>query len=45
MGAKQYMTIMDASKTTATRNLQDLAKKHILIPIGGGRSTHYQVSL
>ena len=45
MSAKKYMTITDASKATATRDLQDLAEKHILVPIGGGRSTHYRVNL
>lgn len=45
MSAKKYMTITGASKATATRDLQDLAEKHIFIPIGDGRSTHYQVSL
>lgn len=45
MSAKKYMTITGASKATATRDLQDLAEKHILVPTGGGRSTHYQISL
>lgn len=45
MSAKKYMTITGASKATATRNLQDLAEKHILIPSGSGRSTHYKVNL
>jgi Fic family protein len=41
MSAKKYMTITGASKATATRDLQDLAVKHILVPTGGSRSTHY----
>jgi Fic family protein len=45
MSAKKYMTITGASKATATRDLQDLAEKSILIPTGGGRSTHYKVNL
>jgi Fic family protein len=45
MSAKKYMTITGASKSTATRDLQDLAEKHILVPTGGGRSTHYKVNL
>ena len=45
MNAKKYMTITGASKATATRDLQDLAEKNILVPTGGGRSTHYKVNL
>ncbi len=45
ISAKKYMTITGASKATATRDLQDLAEKHILVPTGGGRSTHYQINL
>lgn len=45
MSAKKYMTITGASKATATRDLQDLAEKHIFIPTGGGRSTHYKIQL
>jgi Fic family protein len=45
MNAKKYMTITGASKATATRDLQDLSEKHILVPTGGGRSTHYKVNL
>ena len=45
MSAKKYMTITGASKSTATRDLQDLAEKNILVPTGGGRSTHYRINL
>ena len=45
MSAKKYMTITGASKATATRELQDLAVKHVLVPVGGGRSTHYRMNL
>ena len=45
MSAKKYMVITGASKTTTTRDLQDLADKGIFIPTGGGRSTHYQINL
>ncbi len=45
MSAKKYMTITGASKATATRDLQDLAEKNILILTGSGRSTRYQISL
>lgn len=45
MSAKKYMAITKASKPTATRDLQDLAAKGILVPFGGGRSTRYQLDL
>lgn len=45
MSAKKYMTITGASKATATRDLQDLAEKNILVPTGGGRSTRYKINL
>lgn len=44
MSAKKYMTITGASKATATRDLQDLADKGIVVPAGGGRSTHYKIN-
>lgn len=45
MSAKKYMTITGASKATATRDLQDLADKGIVVPAGGGRSIHYTINL
>lgn len=45
MSAKKYMAITGASKPTATRDLQDLAEKGIVDPIGGGRSTRYKIAL
>jgi len=45
MSAKKYMSITDASKATATRDLYDLANKGAFTPSGGGRSTHYTISL
>ena len=45
MSAKKYMAITKATKATATRDLQDLVKKEIFIPSGGGRSVRYQVNL
>ena len=45
MSAKKYMTITGASKATATRDLQDLADKGIVLPAGGGRSIHYKINL
>lgn len=45
MSAKKYMSISKASKATATRDLQDLVEKEAFVPIGGGRSTHYDINL
>lgn len=45
MSAKKYMAITGASKPTTTRDLQDLAEKGIVDPIGGGRSTRYKIAL
>ncbi len=45
MNARKYIGITKTSKATATRDLQDLVVKGIFIPVGGGRSTSYQVNL
>jgi Fic family protein len=45
MNAKKYQTITQVSKATATRHLQDLVEKGILVAQQGGRSTNYQVNL
>ena len=45
MNAKKYQSISQVSKATATRHLQDLVEKGILIVQKGGRSTNYQVNL
>lgn len=45
MNAQKYQSISKVSKATATRHLQDLVEKGILIPQKGGRSTHYQINL
>jgi Fic family protein len=45
MNAKKYQSITHISKATATRHLQDLVEKEILIAKGSGRSTNYQVNL
>ncbi len=45
MSAKKYAAITHVSKATATRDLQDLAAIGALIPVGGGRSTRYEVAL
>lgn len=45
MNAKKYQSITQVSKATATRHLQDLVEKGILVSQQGGRSTSYQVNL
>mgnify|MGYP001196921568 CR=1 FL=1 len=45
MNAKKYQSITQVSKATATRHLQYLVEKGILISKQGGRSTNYQVNL
>lgn len=45
MNARKYQAIAQVSKPTATRHLQDLVEKGVLIATGGGRSTNYQVNL
>ncbi len=45
MSATKYISITKTSKATATRDLQDLAEKKVLLPFGGGRSTRYQLNL
>lgn len=44
MSAKKYMSISHTSKATATRDLQDLVEKKVFVPLGGGRSTRYEVN-
>ncbi len=45
MNARKYQSISQVSKATATRHLQDLVEKGILVAQNGGRSTQYQVNL
>ena len=45
MNARKYVSLTGASKATATRDLQDLVEKGVFVPIGGGRSTRYEVKL
>ena len=45
MNARKYGGMTKTSKATATRDLQDLLVKGILISFGGGRSTNYQVNI
>ena len=43
--ARSYMSLADASKATATRDLRDLVQKEALILIGSGRGAHYALIL
>lgn len=45
MSARKYMSIAKTSKATATRDLQQLVELGALTPIGGGRSTRYEIRL
>ena len=45
MNARKYVSIASTSKATATRDLQDLVQKGIFKPIGGGRSTRYDINI
>lgn len=45
MTSRKYISITKSSRATATRDLQDLADKGILIPQGAGRNVHYGLNL
>lgn len=45
MSARKYVALTKASKATATRDLQELVEKQVFTPIGGGRSTRYELML
>ncbi len=45
INAKKYMAIAKTSKATATRDLQHLVTLQAIIPIGGGRSTRYDLNI
>ncbi|HMJ45749.1 MAG TPA: Fic family protein [Ferruginibacter sp.] len=45
MTAKKYISVTRTSKATATRDLQILTEAGILMPEGGGRSTHYILNI
>ncbi len=47
INASKYSSLTKVAKATATRDLQDLLQKNILMPFGtgGGRSTSYQLNL
>lgn len=43
MNARKYVALTGASKATATRDLQHLARLGALVSVGGGRSTRYEL--
>jgi Fic family protein len=45
MTAIKYISITKTSRATATRDLQDLTEKSILIPRGEGRNRSYDINL
>ena len=45
MNARKYVSIASTSKATATRDLQGLVENGIFLPIGGGRSTRYEINI
>jgi Fic family protein len=45
MSTKNYISITQTSKATATRDLQDLVDKGIFIPSGAGRNTRYTINM
>lgn len=45
INASKYASLTRASKATATRDLQELLGKNVLVSIGGGRSTRYELNL
>ncbi|AKA35329.1 Fic family protein [Flagellimonas lutaonensis] len=45
MNSRKYISLVRTSKATATRDLQDLVAKGIFRPIGGGRSTRYEINI
>ena len=45
VNASKYQRLTGVSKPTATRDLQELLLKGVLVSIGGGRSTRYELNL
>jgi len=45
MSNKKYMSLTKTSNTTAKRDLNDLVERKIFVPMGGGRSTSYDINL
>lgn len=45
MNARKYGSLNGVSKATATRDLQMLVEHGVFVPVGGGRSTRYELGL
>lgn len=45
MTALKYVSITRSSRATATRDLQDLMDKNIVLQKGGGRSVKYELNI
>jgi Fic family protein len=45
MSPRKYIVITGTSKPTATRDLQELVEKGVLISLGAGRGRNYQIKL
>ncbi len=45
MTGQKYISIAKTTKSTATRDLQELVKHNILLQQGEGRSTHYVLNV
>ncbi len=45
MTAKKYVSINKTTKSTATRDLQELVDKNIFVRMRAGRSTAYELNL
>jgi predicted HTH transcriptional regulator len=45
IGNSAYQALTEATKKTATRDLEDLTEKAILVRVGNGRGTHYILNL
>lgn len=45
INARKYVSMTKASKATATRDLQELVELGVLTPLGGGRSTRYELKV
>lgn len=45
LNARKYISLAQVPKATATRDLQDLAARRVLISIGAGRGARYELNL
>jgi Fic family protein len=45
INVRKYLAITKASKATATRDLQHLTSMGMLVPIGAGRATRYEIRI